>query len=221
MRVPSPREEISRKLPFILAGPAGPQLAPGDDKAALGCLVDRGFSTLRRRAAEGDEAAMAALAIAGGDVDDALDAVTRIGTGSRMAIGVSASGGEGAATPVGGLYGAAMEADAGLRENDAALLLAALSGTAAGEHDGMLGLAVLALRRGLIDEAGALVTSCLAAEPMHPRAGSIFAICELERGRAASGQAYLAAACRHARAARCFRDELRIAQRALLLMHLG
>jgi hypothetical protein len=114
-----------------------------------------------------------------------------------------------------------MEADADLRENDAALLLAALAGTAAGEHDGMLGLAVLALRRGLIDEAGALVATCLAAEPMHPRAGSIFAICELERGRAASGQAYLAAASRHARGARCFRDELRIAQRALLLMHLS
>ena len=129
--------------------------------------------------------------------------------------------GDDAEAPVGGLYGDALEADSDAREDDAALLLAVLAGTDAGAHDGMLGLAVLALRRNLIDEAVSLVATCLSAETIHPRAGSIFAICELERGRAASGQAYLAAACRHARRVRHFRGELQLAQRALLLMHLG
>ena len=216
MQAPSPREEISRTLPFVPVGIDTMVLA--QDSATRQQMVKESLSALQNRADGGDKSAAAALAIAGGNADAALAALGRSqGEAGSMLPDRSAVDG----APIAGLYGEALEADSDAREDDAALLLAILAGTAAGAHDGMLGLAVLALRRNLIDEAICLVATCLAAEPIHPRAGSIFAICELERGRAASGQAYLAAACRHARRVGHFRSELQLAQRALLLMHLS
>ncbi|MGQ3211776.1 MAG: hypothetical protein ACT6T2_11765 [Shinella sp.] len=189
-------------------------MLPAQDFATRLQLVNESLSALQNRADGGDKSAAAALAIAGGNAEAALAALGRTqGEQPDRSGDVEA--------PIGGLYGEALEADSDAREDDAALLLAILAGTDAGAHDGMLGLAVLALRRNLIDEAVCLVATCLSAEPIHPRAGSIFAICELERGRVASGQAYLAAACRHARRVGHFRSELQLAQRALLLMHLA
>lgn len=212
MRVLSPREEISRTLPFVPAGIDAVLLV--QDFAQQQRLVQESLAALQSRAAGGDKSAAAALLIAGPNAEAALAAFGRAQGGNRTdSADLEAA--------MGGLYGEAREADSDSREDDAALFLAILAGTDAGAHDGMLGLAVLALRRNLIDEAVSLVATCLSAEPIHPRAGSIFAICELERGRTASGQAYLAAACRHARRVRHFRNELQLAQRALLLMHLG
>lgn len=220
MRAPSAKEEISRTLPFIPAGAGGVRRAFTQNSADRRRLVDETLATLRRRADEGNKSAAAVLAIAGNDPEAALEACGRIQSGATLP-SISESADSGAEAPIGGLYGEAVEADSESREGDAALLLAILAGTDAGAHDGMLGLAVLALRRNLIDEADALVAACLLADPIHPRAGSIFAICELERGRSASGQAYLAAACRRARRLSHFRKELHLAQRALLLMHLS
>ncbi|WP_378940834.1 hypothetical protein [Mesorhizobium sp. ANAO-SY3R2] len=193
-----------------------------DDDDARRQLVELGLTTLRRRAVERDKLAAAVLAIAGDDMDAAHKAFERIpgATGSSPGSDTLALSCMDDVGPIGGLYGAAVVADSELREQHSALLLAVRAGTDESAHEALLGLAVLALRRNLFKEADALVTACLSDEPMHPRAGSIFAICELERGHSASGQAYLAAACRHARRARYFRNELQIAQRALLLIHL-
>lgn len=130
------------------------------------------------------------------------------------------AGGE-AVGPCADLYEAARSADTAGHKVDAALLLAVLAGTAKGRRDGLLGLAVLAIREGLVNEAWNMISAQLESGDRHPRALSIAGICELERGDAATAQSYLAAASRMARREPAYRAELQMAQRALLLMHLG
>lgn len=117
------------------------------------------------------------------------------------------------------LYELALSVDrAGRRE--AAVILAALGAMEESRVGGLLGLAVLAVRSGRIEIAYELASACLDAEPKHPRAYSIAGVCELERGNSESARAYLAAAARIARQKPEYHEELNIAQRSLLLMHL-
>lgn len=107
------------------------------------------------------------------------------------------------------------------RFREAATLLCAVAGLPGGDFDGMLGLAVCALRLGRPEVARALSQECLKRDPRHPRACCIAAHCELKRGDRRSAQSYYALAARLARTRPEFRDDLRAAQRALLLMHLA
>jgi tetratricopeptide (TPR) repeat protein len=107
------------------------------------------------------------------------------------------------------------------RFREAVVLLCAIAGLRGGEFDGLLGLAVCALRLGRPEVALALAQECLKRDPRHPRACCIAAHCELKRGDRRTAQHYFALAARVARTRPEFREDLRSAQRALLLMHLA
>lgn len=177
-------------------------------------LARMGLESVREAAAKGADSASAALAVADAETADALRELARL-------LEEDASGPAQDASPLApALYALAAGLDEAAREREAALLLAALAGLADGAAMGMLGLATIALRRGQAEHAHALASAALRGDDRHPRAMSLLGVLELERGRGAEAQALLAAAARLARRNPLLRDELRIAQRALLLMHL-
>lgn len=172
-------------------------------------------------------ASLAALAEAAGThsaADAAALAVLKMEPGeaaSRFARLCAGGSQDREPAPCANLYDAARNADTAGHKGDATLLLTILAGTPKGRRDGLLGLAVIAIRDGLVQEAWDLISAQLASGDRHPRTWSIAGICELERGDAATAQSYLAAASRMARREPAYRTELQMAQRALLLMHLG
>jgi hypothetical protein len=120
-----------------------------------------------------------------------------------------------------GLYVLAVQLDGEGKTAAATGVLGVLAGLPGGSAAGFLGLAVLALRSGRIDLASDLLAPSLASEDRHPRACSLAGIIELGRGNRSAAQAWLASASRIARRRPELRAELQLAQRALLLMHLG
>jgi hypothetical protein len=193
-----PRAEVSAALPFV-AFPPGPA---GEAAAA-------DLTMIAARAETGDRVAASVIAMLGEAPESAA---------SRFA---GLVGEAGAGTDAASLYERARQLDAAGRTGDAALLLAILSGLGHPQAAGLLGLAVLATRQERMDLAESLVSACLEATERHPRACSLAGIGELERGNRQAAQAYLATASRLARRNPDYRAELQIAQRALLLMHLG
>ncbi|KAB0676854.1 hypothetical protein [Aureimonas leprariae] len=120
-----------------------------------------------------------------------------------------------------GDYAAARALDEAGRTGEAAALLDALVGDSASRKvDGCLGLAVLALRAGRLNEAEVLAGRCVELGARHPRACSILGLAALERGDETAAQSYLAAAARIARGEPDFSDDLRGAQRVLLMMRI-
>lgn len=107
------------------------------------------------------------------------------------------------------------------RFREAAALLGAVAGVPNGTFDGLLGLAVCALQLKRPEVALALAHECLKLDPRHPRAHCLAAHCELKRGDRRAAQNHYALATRLARSRPEFREDLRAAQRALLLMHLA
>jgi tetratricopeptide (TPR) repeat protein len=101
----------------------------------------------------------------------------------------------------------------------AIVLLGALLHWKTAEADGLLGLAVCAARQERYDAALTLANECLRLGTDHPRAYCIAGLCELKRGDRRAAQNFLAAAARMARRAPIYRDELRAAQRLLIMMH--
>lgn len=181
-----PRAEVSAALPAVPPPVNLDRLTREAVAASLAAL----------RAAVDDEAAKAALAMAG-DAPDALVLTDE------------------AAYPL------ALRLDSAGDADGAAAVLAVLAGTPGCAEAGYLGLAVLATRAARMDLVEPLVAPCLAAEDRHPRASSVAGIMELARGNRQAAQAWLAAASRLARRRPEYRAELQLAQRALLLMHLG
>jgi tetratricopeptide (TPR) repeat protein len=118
-------------------------------------------------------------------------------------------------------YEGAVEAAADGRSEEALILLAALLADDEARLDGLLGLAVLAMRLEAHDAALALAQESLQFSVKHPRACCIAGLCELERGDRKAAQTYFAAAARIARSRPEFREDLQTAQRALLMMHLA
>lgn len=87
--------------------------------------------------------------------------------------------------------------------------------------DPALGLAICAIRLGRLDEALALATESLRRGSKHPRAFCIAGLCELDRGELSAAQQYLAIATRVARSQPKFRNDMRMAQRLLLILNFG
>lgn len=203
---------MAEALPAVAAGAqAGLDLpAPGADAGAARRFAAGSLSSLQRRADDGRPEAEAVFSLLGTDAAGAAEAFAALWSAQA---GADAAGG--------GLYGLAASADAEGQTGDAVTILAVLAGAGGPQHDALLGLAVIAARQGRMAEAFDLAGACLEAEDRHPRACSIAGICELERGNKAAAQAALAAASRIARRRPEHARELQIAQRALLLMHLG
>jgi hypothetical protein len=99
-----------------------------------------------------------------------------------------------------------------------ALLATHMLGPAA-EADALTGLAICAVQLGKIREALILATACTKMPVKHPRAFCIAGYCELELGNRKTAQTLLALAARMARQRPEFREDLRAAQRLLLILH--
>lgn len=191
-----PRAEVSAALPAVPPPVKIDRVTREDVAASLAAL---------RGAAKHDPAATTALAM----LDDQADALGRLSD-------LLATGPDG-----GGTYALALRLDAEGDAAGAAGVLAILAGLPGGEAAGLLGLAVLATRDARMDLVEPLLGASLQAEDRHPRACGVAGIMELARGNRQGAQAWLAAASRIARRRPEYRAELQLAQRALLLMHLG
>jgi Flp pilus assembly protein TadD len=101
----------------------------------------------------------------------------------------------------------------------AAVLLATLQHLKIGEAEALSGLALCGARLGKFDEALTLATECLKLPVKHPRAYCIAGFCELERGNRKAAQSFLALGARIARSRPEFAEDLRAAQRVLLILH--
>ena len=207
-----PRVEVSDVLPLVPDGfwPCGPdarlpaEAAATIEEFAAGCL-----GQLRQRSSGGDArwgaAVEVVVALAGDDPGKAAGLFAGLTEEQRTAAGI---------------YRLATAAFAETRFGDATLFLAVLAATDEGEPWGLLGLATIAIRHEMDDQALALISGMSDMPERHPRSSSVAAICAMTRGRKADAQAQLAAAARLARKRPEFRPELQLAQRALLLLHL-
>jgi hypothetical protein len=101
----------------------------------------------------------------------------------------------------------------------AAVLLATLHHLKIEEAEALSGLALCGARLGKFDEALTLATECLKLPVKHPRAYCIAGFCELERGNRKAAQSFLALGARIARSRPEFAEDLRAAQRVLLILH--
>lgn len=119
------------------------------------------------------------------------------------------------------LYEYAVDAVGAGKLPDAIVALALVAAAPVARPDGLLGLAVCAARLENYDAALVLALETLKHRPGHPRASCIAGRCELERGDRKSAQHHLALAARMARQRPEFRDDLRAAQRLLLMMHIA
>jgi predicted Zn-dependent protease len=128
---------------------------------------------------------------------------------------------EGEALDADELYGRAADY---VRAGQPAAALAALLALKATPNAGARaarGLATLALRHARDDAALLLAEKGLSLAPGHPRDSLVAGLVELQRNHRRSAQVHLAAAARNARHRPEFREDLRLAQRALLLLHLS
>ena len=101
----------------------------------------------------------------------------------------------------------------------AAVLLATMQHLGMEEAEALSGLALCGARLGKFDEALTLATECLKLPVKHPRAYCIAGFCELERGNRKAAQSFLALGARIARSRPEFAEDLRAAQRVLLILH--
>ena len=100
-----------------------------------------------------------------------------------------------------------------------AALLATVLHLGAGEADALVALAACAARMEKFEQALVLAKECTHLPVRHPRAFSIAGFCELERGNRKAAQSLLALAARMARRRPELRQDLRTAQRLLLILH--
>lgn len=214
-----PHAEVSGTLPHIPAGVwAKADLAISGRDAAAGAdvlehLAARYLARLEQNALGGDSPTHAMPAMSAPNAGKVTLRFAELCETADL--------GKAAPLTAADVYGLAAKAVTEKRNDDAMALLAVLAGWPGAEEPAALGLAVIAVRQNRMDDAFVIVTDLLDETDRHPRACSIAGICELARGNKAAAQSYLAAAARIARSGPQFRTELQIAQRALLLMHLG
>ena len=103
----------------------------------------------------------------------------------------------------------------------AVTLLCALLDWDEARNDALLGLAICAVRMDRYDAALTLALDYLKRGGRHPRAQCIAGLCCLKNGDRRAAQNHLAIAARAARANPAFRDELRAAQRLLIMVNFG
>lgn len=189
---------------------------------ALGGFLRAARLRLSQAAATGDRGAAAALSlvaqdpgVAAAELDDVWESrQTRLGAGAEV---MSAS--EDFLVRLIREF-AADDFAAGRTQRAAILLSSVLFEDQLGP-DPALGLAVCAVRLGRLDEALALATESLRRGSRHPRAFCIAGLCELDRGERSAAQNHLAIATRVARSQPEFRNDMRMAQRLLLILNFG
>ncbi len=195
----------------LRAGAPGPH--PGLDPRRVRQVLVDALDGVSHGAAGGEDASAAARRLVSRDGGDL----------SAFAARVIASL-DGAAAPRPGaavLYGCAEAAAADHRLGEAGIGLAALLEPPAVRVYGLVGLAVCAARLGRFDDALALAVESFGPEVGHPRSYCIAGLCEMKRGHRRAAQTYLSGASRIARRDPDHADDLRLAQRLLLLMHLS
>lgn len=157
---------------------------------------------------------VAAILKAAGEADAVEDAIARlVAQHGAHACEVTELGGS--------LYARAAAAVAEGRITEALAPLSALAGTPGHRAEALLGLAVCATRLACYEDAKILAEASRGLGPGHPRASCVAGLCELELGNRRAAQEHLATAARLARRDTAYGEDLRVAQRALLLMHLA
>ena len=135
------------------------------------------------------------------------------------AVGAHLSAIEGSATDI---YAQAVAAfDAGDIPGAVGKLGGLLASEQAVADDTALALAICAARLDRYEEALPLAQESLKSGIRHPRAYCIVGMCELLRGNKAAAQENLAMATRMGRNHPEFREDMRLAQRLLLIRHFG
>lgn len=119
------------------------------------------------------------------------------------------------------LYERARVAFADDRFTQAAGLLCSLLVQQREPVDALLGLSICALRTRHYGEASVLAQDALLRGHRHPRAYCVLGVSELLQGNTSAAKDQLAMAARLGRGRPEFRDDLRLAQKALLLHQLG
>ena len=189
--------------------------------SVLGSFMQAVLSLLRRHAENGDVLARSAIALA---VD--LDREASLATAEaetlvdRAGPRTNAAWRSAAAEFYRFIYDLTTEEGA-VHTERAAILLAALLFEDKHNPDPALGLAVCAVRLGRTEEAYVFAMESLRRGGKHPRAFCIAGLCELEMGDRNAAQHHLAVATRLARARPEFREDMRMAQKLLLILNFG
>lgn len=184
-------KELNLALAETLAEARRLELPPADSDKAHG-------------AAAADESALAAA------IRDLVDA-----------IGPAEMPSDGAPVDPDALYGRAVDHVREGRPAAALGALLALQAAPGARAQAARALATLALRHARDDAALQLAERGLTMAPGHPRDSLVAGLVELQRSHRRAAQAHLAAAARSARRRPEYREDLRLAQRALLLLHLS
>lgn len=203
-----------REFECASGGLAGMELAEveGRLRAALAAVM--------RQAADGSEIARLAQSMASFHEDHVRAFLRRVaGSLARLGYACREDGSAGSVSDI--FYACAAEAVEAGAFTEAGIGLAALLAEPDLRSKGLLGLAVCAARLKRFDEALAFA---LESQPLegnsHPRAFFVAGLSECERGHRREAQTYLVRASRLARREARF-DDLRMAQRLLLLMQIG
>jgi hypothetical protein len=197
------------------AEPAGDFRAAGAPEATqvVSCVRAARGEFERRRTA-GDAVASAILAVGAiAWADDGIADLAAAIAGQR----VSGSFGEDRIASL--IHDCAVDALKTGQVNRAAVLLATMQHLRMEEAEALSGLALCSARLDKFDEALTLATECLKLPVKHPRAYCIAGFCELERGNRKAAQSFLALGARIARSRPEFAEDLRAAQRVLLILH--
>jgi tetratricopeptide (TPR) repeat protein len=166
-----------------------------------------------RRREAGEVVASAILALGGTEWSDA--SIVRIAAIASQRASATFDTNEIAAF----VYESAVESLKAGQISQAAVLLATLLHLGREEAEALSGLALCGVRMAKFEEALALASECLKLPVKHPRAYCIAGFCELERGNRKAAQSLLALGARIARGRPEFAEDLRAAQRVLLMLH--
>jgi len=215
------------KLPPLSLEPAMLEAEAAVAADRVVALVAAARAALERRSADRDAVAVAALSLAPAWPDDALRAAWDASDAREVAPSAkttpSRAGRDAPVTDaerdVGALYERALLEIEAERFAFAAILLLPVLHLEAGKADGMVALAICGIHVGNFDAARDLAMECTRLPEKHPRAFSIAGFCELQRGHRKAAQLLLAQAARLARRRPEFREDLRAAQRLLLILH--
>jgi hypothetical protein len=192
---------------------------PGADRIIA--VIRDARTGLELLAAEADPIATAVLRLAPGWAESALPALgAAVVAGAAAQLDPEGRAGDHEGDPLVGAFcdAAVAEIQAG-RIEPAAALFATLWQRKSATADALIGLAICGTHLGKFEEALVFANECMKLPEKPPRAFCIAGFCELQLGNRKSAQSLLALAARMARRRPEFRDDLRAAQRLLLILH--
>ena len=198
----------------VARAPGRYQAAGARESAPIMSLVRRARDEFERRRAVGDGVASAIMTLTAAEWDDGGSAgiqVVLARQGADRALDADE------AAPL--IHDCAVDGFKTGHASRAAVLFATLLHLGTEPAEALSGLALCAARLGKFEQALTLATECLKLPVKHPRAYCIAGYCELERGNRKAAQSLLALGARIARNRPEFVEDLRAAQRVLLVMH--